>query len=106
MWQAPDEDPPTHLPLANRPDLAIEPIFVSNDAHTIHELAGAQAGIGYAPHAQGPVAFGPALETVLPGVVGKPLPFRLLVADAVAESPRVRRLAQIVEEMSRGLAGG
>lgn len=96
LWVHEGEDVPQTLRTSGGGEVPIEPEFVSNDIHVVHELVRAGKGIGYSVHRTFDDEDEEAFVRVLPEVVPDRRPLRVLIADAVSESPKVKRLAEFV----------
>jgi DNA-binding transcriptional LysR family regulator len=90
-WDAPETDA-RRWPLLRGGDVAVEPAFVSSDIHLVRECAAAGMGVAFLPDARLPEARAPEskLVEVMPNVVGRERPLRLVVPTALLEIPRIR----------------
>lgn len=93
VWHRPGHDPHA-LPLADGGSLAVRPTLITGDVHLLHALAANGAGVAFVPDGQVPGA--PEVVQVMPDLVGRDCPLRMLVPEAMARSPKVRRLLDAI----------
>lgn len=93
IWRRPGHDPHA-LPLADGRTVPIRPMLVTSDVHILHTLAADGAGIALVPDGQVPGT--PDVVHVMPELVGRDCPLRMLVPEAMAQSPKVKRLLDAV----------
>lgn len=93
VWRRPGADP-SLLPLANGDVVRVSPTLVTSDVHILHHLAAAGHGLVFVPHGPLPDPLLPedALVTVLGDVVTRDCPMRMVVPEAMAWAPKVRRI--------------
>jgi DNA-binding transcriptional LysR family regulator len=90
-WAAPDADPTVWPTRAGR-ELRVEPALISTDIHMLRQCAADGLGIAFVPDARLRVPGEPKdrLVPVLPEIVGRERPLRVVVPAALTEIPRIR----------------
>lgn len=93
VWRRPGHDPHA-LPLVAGGSVPIRPALITGDVHILHSLAADGAGVAFVPDGQ--VSGTPDVVHVMPDIIGRDCPLRMLVPEAMAQSPKVRRLLDAI----------
>ncbi len=100
-WQAPGENARV-WPLRSGGSLAVEPTLVSSDIHFLRQCVLAGQGIALVPDAMMP---DPGTEPgdvvpVLPELVGRDRPIRVVVPSVLSDVPKIRAVLRHVREFT------
>jgi DNA-binding transcriptional LysR family regulator len=103
-WRRPDADPRL-WPTSDGVGLPVNPVVINADIHTLRAIVLAGGGIALLPEGRVPDPFEPpgAVVTVLPDLIGRDCPLRMIAPPVVVRSPRVRRLLEEVDQLLDGL---
>jgi DNA-binding transcriptional LysR family regulator len=88
-WESPDGDP-TLWPERDGRAVRVAPQMISTDIHMLRRCAAAGLGIAFLPDAGIPEQDSDRLVPVLPDVVGRERPLRVVVPAALSDIPRIR----------------
>jgi DNA-binding transcriptional LysR family regulator len=98
-WSSPDR-PAQVLPLWGGGTLPVMPNLSTGDIHLLHLLAQGGHGIALAPDGLPPAEGAPLTVPVLPDLVGRVIPVRVCIPEALVDIPKVR----VVVDMLRAVA--
>jgi DNA-binding transcriptional LysR family regulator len=99
-WRRPDADPRL-WPTADGVGLPVNPLLIHADIHTLRTVVMTGGGIGLLPDGRIPDPFEPpdAVVPVLPDLIGRECPLRMVSPPVVVRSPRVRKLLEEVDQL-------
>lgn len=94
-WSGPGVDP-HRWPTLDGIGVEVRPVAVSPDVHLLRQLVLADLGLAFVPDALLPDPGHPedAVVTLLPELIGRDCPLRVVIPEALARSPRVRAIQE------------
>lgn len=96
-WEAPGDDPRA-WPLRSGGTVAVEPTLIASDIHLLRQAVLAGLGLALLPDAMlpDPGTDADAVVPVLPGVVGRERPLRLVVPSVLSDLPKIKAVLKHV----------
>lgn len=102
-WDPPGENPRV-WPLRSGGAFAVEPALVASDIHLLRQCVLAGEGLALIPDAMLPeVDAAPAAVPVLPDVVGRERPVRLVVPSVLSDLPKIKAVLKHVRAFTDSL---
>lgn len=105
MWSSPDR-PAQALPLVGGGTLPVTPNLSTEDIHLLHLLAQGGHGIALVPDGMLPSDGDPLTVPVLAEQVGRTIPARVCIPEALVDIPKVRAVVDLLRSVAATLPPG